>query len=548
MTNTAKATTTKNKGTLHMVGGLLILLGCIFLLFQVVGLFTGAKFQTISHTDEIGEILGQVANLQSKAEGLKLLEESFDMPVEEIQKLLSPKLALENMDNMPLLEKAYIESREAKFFDFMYYYVTLQAVLLLIGVGVLLRKWNTVLEAWHSEEIHKTIGRYVTMAGIFLLANTLLLMLVGNPMKFFPMWQVPIAIILLGAMIARLDKIREKLAKGGLFYSIGYFMVLVGGFFAVNIIATIITGGKLYSFLPYYVTMQVALALIALGTMLKALEQMVERVRKEGVQLVIGWVLVAATVLLGVNWLAMSLLGKPTGVPTFPVLQILVAVFLLGLALCKWTGIVAAYKKGGARFVLSWLLLIVGLFLFLELLIKGILAIMDVDNAEKLYKELMNDKDIKFKKTTAEFGYILIHGYLKEAVLYGGIGIAAFVLIRKFSAWHERTFTDTGYKLTQIGKAIHSIALVAFPFVLVYALVTFLIHGWQQAAVYAGIGVAGLLIAWIVGVALNSLGLVTIRNEKEAARDVVVNWTCDECGAENPVSIVKCKSCGHINP
>lgn len=552
MTNTAKATTErKTGGALKTVGTLLIIVGCLFLLAHVIGLFAGAEFHTIGHADEVGKLLSEISNMQNKADGLALLEKSFDMPIEEVTSLLSPKLALENPANLPVLEKAYIVTREIKTIDYLYFYVTVQAALLLVGVGILLKNWQSVLDTWHSEEHHKTVGKWIMMIGGLLLANTLLLVLVGHPMQFFPMWQAPIGLILLGSMVSKLEKTREKLAQGGVFYTIGYFMTLVGGFFALNLIATIITGGKFYTFLPYYVTMQAAIALIAVGTLLKALSGMVEKVRKEGALLVIGWVLVAVTALLGINWVAMSLLGKPSGVPTFPVMQILVVVFLLGLALCKKTAIVAAYKKDGARFVLSWMFLIAGLFLFVELLLKGVLAIMDVDNAEKLFKELkeLNGEEVtKFKKTTEEFGYILIHGYLKNAVLYGGLGIAACVLIRKFAGWHERTFSDTGYKLTQIGKAIHSIALVAFPFVLVYALVTFLIEGWQQAALYAGIGVAGLIVAWITGVALNSLGLVSMRNEKEALKDVTVSWNCPECGAENPVSIVKCKTCGHINP
>lgn len=555
MTQTAKATTTQGKDMLKTIGTVLIAVGCIFLLVQVLGLFTGANFRTLSQAavtpaEEVQALMVEVAALPEKDASARMMS-FFSMSEEDMISLAVEMSAMTPEEGLARLEKLHCEKNGRGWAEFLYYYVTVQAALVLVAVGVVLKNRESLMQTLRADEHYKSVGRAVMLVGAWLLLNTLLLALTGTPMAFFPMWQTPIAILLLGLAISRADKTREKIAQGGLFYIIGHVMVLIGGFFALNIIATLLTGGKFYTFLPYYVTMQAALALIVLGILFKSLNAMVERVKKEGIQLLIGWVLIAVTVLLGVNWVAMSLLGKPSGVPTFPVLQILLAVFLIGLALCKLPRIVAAYKKGGARFVLSWLCLIVGVFFGLELLLKGIVAIMDTDKAAKLFENLqkLNGEEVtKFKNTTAEYGYILIFGYLKNAVLYAGIGIAAFVLIRKFKGWHERTFTDTGYKLTQIGKAIHSVALVVFPFVLVYALIVFLTNGWQQAAVYAAAGVAGLLVAWIAGVALNSLGLVSMRNEKEAAKDVVVSWNCPECGAENPISIVKCKTCGHINP
>lgn len=555
MTQTAKAATTQGKGMLKTIGALLIAVGCIFLLVQVLGLFTGANFRTLSQAavtpaEEVQALMDEVTTLPEKDANARKMA-FFSLTEEELVSLTDEMSAMSAEESLAELEKLHCEKNGRGWSEFLYYYVTVQGALVLVGAGIVLKNWESLMQTLRANEHHKTIGQAIMLVGIWLLINTLLLSLTGTPMAFFPMWQTPIAILLLGWTISKIEKTKEKLEQGGLFFTIGYVMTLVGGFFAINLIATLITGGKFYTFLPYYVTMQAALMLIVLGTLFKSLNKMIERVEKEGVQLVIGWLLIAVTVLLGVNWVAMSLLGKPSGVPTFPVLQILVIVFLIGLALCKLPKIIAAYKKGGARFVLSWLCLIVGVFFGLELLLKGVVALMDTDNAAKLFEKLkkLNGEEVtKFKNTTTEYGYIFIFGYLKEAVLYAGIGIAAFVLIRKFKAWHERTFTDTGYKLTQIGKAIHSIALVVFPFVLVYALIVFLTKGWEQAAVYAGIGVIGLLAAWITGVALNSLGLVSMRNEKEAAKDVVVSWNCPECGAENPISIVKCKTCGHINP
>lgn len=555
MTQTAKATTTQGKDMLKTIGTVLIAVGCIFLLVQVLGLFTGANFRTLSQAavtpaEEVQALMDEVAALPEKDASARMMS-FFSMSEGDMISLAVEMSAMTPEEGFAWLVKLHCEKNGRGWAEFVYYYVTVQAALVLAAAGVVLKNRESLMQTLRADEHYKSVGRAVMLVGAWLLLNTLLLALTGTPMAFFPMWQTPIAILLLGLAISRADKTREKIAQGGLFYIIGHVMVLIGGFFALNIIATLLTGGKFYTFLPYYVTMQAALALIVLGILFKSLNAMVERVKKEGIQLLIGWVLIAVTVLLGVNWVAMSLLGKPSGVPTFPVLQILLAVFLIGLALCKLPRIVAAYKKGGARFVLSWLCLIVGVFFGLELLLKGIVAIMDTDKAAKLFENLqkLNGEEVtKFKNTTAEYGYILIFGYLKNAVLYAGIGIAAFVLIRKFTAWHERTFTDTGYKLTQIGKAIHSVALVVFPFVLVYALIVFLTNGWQQAAVYAAAGVIGLLVAWIAGVALNSLGLVSMRNEKEAAKDVVVSWNCPECGAENPISIVKCKTCGHINP
>lgn len=555
MTQTAKATTTQGKDMLKTIGTVLIAVGCIFLLVQVLGLFTGANFRTLSQAavtpaEEVQALMDEVAALPEKDASARMMS-FFSMSEGDMISLAVEMSAMTPEEGFAWLVKLHCEKNGRGWAEFVYYYVTVQAALVLAAAGVVLKNRESLMQTLRADEHYKSVGRAVMLVGAWLLLNTLLLALTGTPMAFFPMWQTPIAILLLGLAISRADKTREKIAQGGLFYIIGHVMVLIGGFFALNIIATLLTGGKFYTFLPYYVTMQAALALIVLGILFKSLNAMVERVKKEGIQLLIGWVLIAVTVLLGVNWVAMSLLGKPSGVPTFPVLQILLAVFLVGLALCKLPRIVEAYKKGGARFVLSWLCLIVGVFFGLELLLKGIVAIMDTDKAAKLFENLqkLNGEEVtKFKNTTAEYGYILIFGYLKNAVLYAGIGIAAFVLIRKFKGWHERTFTDTGYKLTQIGKAIHSVALVVFPFVLVYALIVFLTNGWQQAAVYAAAGVAGLLVAWIAGVALNSLGLVSMRNEKEAAKDVVVSWNCPECGAENPISIVKCKTCGHINP
>lgn len=555
MTQTAKATTTQGKGTLKTIGTLLLAVGCIFLLVQVLGLFTGAHFRTLSQAavtpaEEVTALMEEVSTLPEHS-AREQLKSFFSLSDKELAELSEKMSTLSAEEGLAELEALHCQKNGRGWAEFLYYYVVVQGALVLAGAGLVLKNWESLKQTLRANEHHKTLGQLLMLVGALLLVNTLFLSVSGKSMAFFPMWQAPIGVILLGLFIGRAEKTTEKLAQGGVFHIIGSVMMLIGGFFAINMIATLITGGKFYTFLPYYVTMQTALALIVLGMLFKSLNKMVERVEKEGVQLAVGWVLVAATVLLSVNWVAMSLLGKPSGVATFPVMQILVVVFLIGLALCKLPKIVAAYKKGGARFVLSWLCLIVGVFFGLELLLKGIVALMDTDNAAKLFenmKKLNGEEVTKFKNTTAEYGYIFIFGYLKDAALYAGIGIAAFVLIRKFKGWHERTFTDTGYKLTQIGKAIHSVALVVFPFVLVYALIVFLTKGWEQAAVYAGAGVAGLLVAWIGGIALNSLGLVSMRNEKEAAKDVVVSWNCPECGAENPISIVKCKNCGHINP
>lgn len=624
MTNTVKTTTIQEKGALKAVGLVLIVIGCIFLAAQILGLFTGAPFCTLKEAamtpaEKVQRMMGDVcaqksddkavamledglglsneevmkllkrqyANPEEKVlavleqvkvlpeeEAVALLEKTFDLPAEELAEhaytqadealvaqlcdaykmhnnevlLGMRKNALTNTEALAEMEVLYAAKHQSGALDFLYYYVTVQGAVLLVLIGCVLKNLSAVSQSLRSNELHKTIGQVVMLLGAFLLFNTLMMALTGQGVKFFPMWQVPLGCIMLGWWIARFDKMNEKMSQEGLFYGIGYVLVLLGAFFALNFFATIITGGKLISFLPYYITLQFALGLIVLGVVFKSLNKITASVEEKGARVVIGWAVLGITALLGVNWLAMSLLGKVSGVATFPALQILVVQLALGLAICKWDKILAAYKKGGARFVLSWLCLIVGVFMGVELLLKGILTIMDEDKTQKLYAALVNDKSVKFKKTTSEYGMVFIQNFLKSAVLWAGSGAALFVLIRKFAGWRERTFTEPGYKLTQIGKALHSIALCAYPFTLVYALILFLDKGWQQALQFAGICTAGLLVAWVTGVALNALGLVAMRNEKEALKDVVVSWTCDECGAENPISIVKCKNCGHINP
>ena len=68
MTQTAKATTTQGKGTLKTIGTLLLAVGCIFLLVQVLGLFTGAHFRTLSQAavtpaEEVTALMEEVSTL-----------------------------------------------------------------------------------------------------------------------------------------------------------------------------------------------------------------------------------------------------------------------------------------------------------------------------------------------------------------------------------------------------------------------------------------------------------------------------------------------------
>lgn len=408
--------------------------------------------------------------------------------------------------------------------------ILLQAVLGGIILGIALIKYKEIKNSLASNEHIKTVGNIIMLVGALLFVNTLLMSITGKNMPFFPMWQAPIGLVLVGLYVSKADKKYKALAENSVFAIIGHVLMLIGAFFILNFVATLLTGGRYIFLFSRFITLQIAIGLLVVGIILKNITKMAQTAKEKGIVIqIIAWILLTAVVFLSINWLAMILLGKPTGVPSYPTLQLLVAGLLLGILLNNGKKLFCAVKNNGPRWLLAWIFLIVGIFFGVEMLLKGVLHIFTIE-----------------KKKTFEIANVLIHNYLRYAVLYAGIGASLFVLLRKLPGWHERTFTDTGYKLTQIGKAIHSVALVAFPFALVFVVVTLLLSGWQLAVKYLIIAIVALLAAWVMGIGLNSLGIISMRSEKEAALDVVVSWQCEECGENNPISIVKCKNCGHI--